>query len=426
MVKEKAIKGGLTCLLALGMLAGISWAMGKKPAKSEGSAVMSEQKPEAEKMPEVAEATEVKGTQTVEVEGTSTTYAEEYVSKEIITANWGKELGKLGVYTSEKKVLGPTAMDVDREGNIYIFDHINWRVTIYDNKGSYTSAVNLEKDKTIEPYRGGISEIKVDSEGSMYITTGRLWPYFIRKYDNKGKLVKVYIEGYMKPCFSGDDEDYIAKFNAYFKNLDKRGILEIIKPQRIGYCSYFMCTLFPSEYLPISGYMDGALLGEISSDYRRKEKVIVYMAPGGIGWETYPGVPPALKERWKEFRASHPDHIKHNYIVIATEEGEVEKIIASDEKIGYFHPLKEDHKGNVYIYVSKYNKEKMREYWVYKYNYLGDLVAKIKGKPVYFWFYEWNIILPFISWNGEIYQIYWDADKLDEGFKVIKWERREK
>jgi hypothetical protein len=382
------------------------WRFWEKKAEAETVTTQTLEKEETET--ESDKMAEEKGTQTVEAKGA---LLEEYVSKEIIAADWGKELGKIGIYTSEKEILGPVAMDVDREGNIYIFDSVNWRVVIYNNKGSYTSTVNLEEDKIREPYRGGRGKIKVDSEGNMYI---RSWP-LLRKYNSKGKLVKGYLyytEEYPK--------GFSKKFSAYLKDLDERGILEIVKPERFG---FFMGTIFPSKYLPVSGYLDGVPTKEISSHYERTEKVIFYMAPGGIGWWTYPWVPSTLTKKWKEFTISHPDYIEHNYIVIATEEGEIEKIITlPQEGISEYHPLKEDYQGYIYIYADKHNKEEC----VYKYNYLGELVAEIKVKPPYFYgSHGWYVIYPFISWNGEIYQIYWDANKLDEGFRVIRWERRE-
>ena len=70
--------------------------------------------------------------------------------------------------------------------------------------------------------------------------------------------------------------------------------------------------------------------------------------------------------------------------------------------------ISEDINGNLYFLVSG---------WIYKYDSDGNLINKTKvtipsgeDKPI-----------PYISWNGDIYQIFWESNKLEEGFKLIRW-----
>ena len=85
-------------------------------------------------------------------------HADMYKSKIVIKAEWGSGANKFGIYKKAMQdgplgsIRGPVAMDVDKKGNIYFFDPVNWRVNIYANNGKYKG--NIKSDDDIVSRRG--------------------------------------------------------------------------------------------------------------------------------------------------------------------------------------------------------------------------------------------------------------------------------
>lgn len=385
---------------------------------------------------------------------------EVYVPKTIIQAKWGNGPGEFGIYTTAKprdtsdrpldSFRGPDALDIDRNGNIYIFDPVNWRVLIYNESGKYKSAVSLEKDPDTGDYdfKGGYvggywweyDFIKVDSEGNIYLATTDdiIRTDYLRKFNKEGKLIKVYLsknaEERLKKLWS--PEEYQQRHGQYFDELKKTGKFEvidstIIDPLRAGRpntnpeISHLFFKLFPSEYCPIDGQTEHSPSGLLSSDYKRNKKVVFYKILDMIDL-----LPLCTRSVYEEKRKELQElgYKKVFYTLVVDAEKNLEKIVAipASEDSAFFHPWKEDVYGNLYLMTwvrdEKRSKERFTIYkqFINKFNFKGNLIATIetstpltRDKP-----------FPFISWKGDIYRIIWDNNKLEEGLKIIRWRKK--
>jgi len=120
MLKKKAIKiRGLICLLAI-VLASKGWAtQGTETAKAKNEPQL-----------------------------------EEYVSKEILFLPWGTGKGEIGLKVEEMLVqgiatetvrYGPSKIEVDKIGNIFIFDEFNKQIYKYSKEKKRLSSISLSK-----------------------------------------------------------------------------------------------------------------------------------------------------------------------------------------------------------------------------------------------------------------------------------------
>jgi hypothetical protein len=402
-----------TIVVSLGIVLGlgINLALAKKPAEEQG--LVEETQPKAE-----AEETQG-GVQ-----------MEEYVPKVIIEAKRGNGQEEFGSYTSGTRILGPVAMDVDNDGNIYIFDPVNWRVVVYDNENNYKLVVHLEKDPkeiigkqgykggyALPEYLGGSDIIKVDSKKNIYIHVGDDPVYMVRKFNIEGTLTTLYIENY--PNFGEiSSTSKTNKYNIYFRKLKKENKLVIFgnKPEifgkgelkiigeAIGRCN--MRSIFPSEYFPIWGYIEDSPFLMISSNYDRKKKVIFFKFPGYY-YDMLPEKARKIVENFSKYKEKHS-------VIIIDEDGNIENWITIETKnVHSHHPWKEDIYGNLYVMVWIEDERNIKPY-IYKYNSLGKLTGIIEIlAPL-----QKDGPKPFVSWNGNVYQIFWENNRL----KVIKWE----
>ncbi len=357
-------------------------------------------------------------------------HAEEiYTPEIIIQAKWGNGPGEFGIYTEAEprgtpsdpidSFRGPSALDVDKNGDIYIFDPVNWRVMVYDETSKYKSVINLEKDSKPGPYgfKGGrvggywweYDFIKVDSKGNIYIAIDNGGSDGIRKFNKEGSLLKVYI--------SKNDIEYAKKI--WPKDKLEIVDVEIKDPMLMFPRRHLLLKLFPSEYYPITGYIDESPSLVISSNYNRSKKVVFFKFPKGWGMSDLPS----------RIRAKVLDSPKYKkeekpaVVVVVNEDKGMERLAVIENKNAYYiHPWKEDIYANLYVMVWSRDSEKNVKNYIYKYNLNGNLVGTIeritpsnRDKPY-----------PFISREGDIYQITYDFDKLEEGLKIIRWRTKSK
>ncbi|MCG2726398.1 MAG: hypothetical protein L6420_09155 [Elusimicrobia bacterium] len=336
----------------------------------------------------------------------SITYAERYKSKILIKSEWGSDANQFGIYKKAIKdgylgsIRGPVAMDVDKKGNIYIYDPINWRINIYANNGKYKGTIKLENDaeeiRGVYGFSGGYAlkgrggdEIRVDDANNIYLYTGNKNPYMLRKFNRKGDLTTLYIDKYRntEEAKSLRKKDKFKRINNYFKKLEKKNKL------KLGYNSM---TLLTQSYIPVEGYIDGALLNKVPSYYnnKRKKRIKIFLCPG---W-TKKFLPKVLKQKIET-----NSQYKDVRMLFADDTGYIEKSLTAEGDL-----ISEDIQGNLYFLVSD---------WIYKYNSNGSLIDKVEltmpsgeDKPI-----------PYISWNGDVYQIFWENNKLEDGFQLIRW-----
>lgn len=102
---------------------------------------------------------------------------EAYRSHEVLSAPWGTEPGRFGILEQAEGV-GPQSLSVDEQGNIYILDLVNRRVSIFTPQGDFlrqTACGILAHD------------LCLDEKGELYL----LAPYhgLVERYDPQGNLL---------------------------------------------------------------------------------------------------------------------------------------------------------------------------------------------------------------------------------------------
>ena len=131
---------------------------------------------------------------------------ETYISKTLITAKVGDGPGEIGIFVApEVRPVVPTAIALDGEGNIYIFDAVNRRVVKYNSQGDFVSSIMPS------PPIGSAKDMCVGDSGAIYLLEGG--GSFVRQYNQKGELVLEYAR-----------PDWVAYFDSI--SLDNEGNLQ--------------------------------------------------------------------------------------------------------------------------------------------------------------------------------------------------------
>jgi len=105
------------------------------------------------------------------------TLPEKYVKKVIIEAKWGDGPGEFG-YGPGGPGCGPSSIDIDAMGNIYILDNMHGAVKKYNTDGKLLVEYKHESFHSA-------SNIVVDNTGNMYIETADATHNIILKYSLK-------------------------------------------------------------------------------------------------------------------------------------------------------------------------------------------------------------------------------------------------
>lgn len=75
---------------------------------------------------------------------------------------WGSEPGSVGLIPgNESSTIGPQALDVDADGNIFVLDQLNDRVQVFNRLGVLTNSIPL----TLGP----MGDIVLSNDGSLYV-----------------------------------------------------------------------------------------------------------------------------------------------------------------------------------------------------------------------------------------------------------------
>ncbi len=79
-----------------------------------------------------------------------------------VRLTWGAGPGQAGLDVQPSGVrVGPTAFDVDHEGNVYLLDQVNDRIQVFDRQGTLTDLVPMEL--------GAEGDIAVAEDGTLYL-----------------------------------------------------------------------------------------------------------------------------------------------------------------------------------------------------------------------------------------------------------------
>jgi hypothetical protein len=99
----------------------------------------------------------------------------------VVTATWGKGAGALGLLTGRELArIGPSAFDVDRNGNVVVLDQVNNRLARYPagaGAPSYTSIA----------FAGGEGDLAVGADGTAFVLDQGAEPV-VRRYTPSGAL----------------------------------------------------------------------------------------------------------------------------------------------------------------------------------------------------------------------------------------------
>jgi len=305
----------------------------------------------------------------------STTRAEMeiYIPKELVTASWGTSEKDIGLTEGRPPYGGPQAITVDRGGNVYILDTVNYRVKKYDNHGNFKKNI---------PYNQNIGAIDmcVGNDGSIYLLNSL--DYSVYQYNLTGEVLRQYPKPEWLYQITRIDID---KNN----NLVAGGLLETSEPDR------------PLEKVTV-------LLGtksEVFSELRQKatqKRGRFYR--GGIAYTHLEGI----NEKEGTFRV-----INENRQVIAELPIETSKPIAA---VPFFDT---DLNGNIYIvletFLDSYTTKISSQ--VRKYNREGQLIAQFELPDGFYTVPARRVV---VDDPGSLYLLL----PLEHQVKVIKWHQR--
>jgi hypothetical protein len=292
---------------------------------------------------------------------------EVYNKKIIIEANAGSENAEMGIEKAKCSAgelcedRGPCGIYVDRQGVIYVFDAVNWKMLKYDRNGQFDRMFKPARiDVKVKKDCGFIGGCKFSGNGqgdSLLVDSNAV------AYIN----VAGYYDGYLIVDMKAD-------------------------ASRIGVIKYD--KTMPAKIIQSDGYVEGKIDNLFISYFQRKTNAQYHILPG-----FYPSGNNKFMAQGKEVKDG----------IVVTVGDKVERVMqAVGSPIVFL--LAEDLYGNIYILkMGKENK-------VVKYDLKGNLIGEITGLS--------KSTFPFVAWNGDIYQLDWDIDKRENGIKVIKWEKQ--
>ena len=300
---------------------------------------------------------------------------EQYESEVILSLPWGSgpnEIGyaKEGPEDAEGLRYGPTAIDVDQDGNIYIYDMVNSRVKVFDQKG------NLLKNFGV---RATSSNICVDTQKAVWVVD-TMKPE-LHKYAPDGTLVET----------------------IQYEPLRREGISFL--PSKIE-CRGGKIYLNEFELQ----------LRKVEGKDRKGENIrkATLTQIGGHRW--------GITRSGRHYRVESTSDLIKTFVV--TDENDR---ILGNISIEQRHPyddiafLSEDRTGNMYLLFATHTNDRDFYEEIRKYDRSYNLIAKIG--PLLRTFYtarcriEKGLVL---DEEGSVYQLITEK----EGVKIVKWSRK--
>jgi len=83
----------------------------------------------------------------------------------VIEGEWGSKSGEFGLLIKGSPPQGPESFCVDKEGNIYVLDVINYRIQVFDKEGNIKRILKYDRN-----YRFP-DDLVVDENGNLYLLT---------------------------------------------------------------------------------------------------------------------------------------------------------------------------------------------------------------------------------------------------------------
>lgn len=356
---------------------------------------------------------------------------EEYVPKVIMRAGWGKGYDKFGLEEGDLAYVAPNAIATDAEENIYILDPVNNRVVVFNNEGKYLKEIILKpRCEHILVYV--TVDMVIDSLNHIYILSDYILDRsntgipLIMKYSKDGQLLYQCIQGSTRIIYDVEKATYV-KFPS-----QEEHIKEILRIQNRDKNT----NVLPVKYGMTKGIFIGAngnvyLITEGLSKENKVETYYINLKSAGLKDVRKLEVRGRISQDMKYIFIRRPDTP-----AIGGSWGgrlpDIEKLLLCDLKgrIIKSIPLNlekfkknqlrmfratyqnSDTFGNHYFLTGVENED--YNFLIFKYNSDFKLVGIIDiydHKPYA------------IANSGNIYQLFWDEKELDEGLKLIKWEK---
>ena len=362
---------------------------------------------------------------------------EQYVSKGLLTLKMGSQMDKTTFADYEKierKImtkdefgyieyinsptgmpLGPNAVAVDKNEDIYILDSINKRIVIFNEKGEYKESIDIKMlDENCQINSQENIDMSIDSRGYVYI----LCPYLpegtcILKINKNGEVKQGYIDASKIKKYAKSPE----KNKKLLDDIEKRRDFYIL-PENVDeiretlfkdsednvyvlsgkgkYLNISTETLEPKEQLP------GDISSNLNNIYTREPMIINKRKPEQIKEILVKSLDGTIKNK---IQFQIPSKYKNKRLELF------------DAKV-----IGEDMFGNKYITLAlaeAQNKHNVSVPLIYKYSKNWALLSIIEIENQMqnqVWYHK-----PIVSRSGNIYKLVWDTNKISEGEKLIKW-----
>jgi len=336
---------------------------------------------------------------------------EKFVEDTFISAKWGNGNGEFGYFQQPKDKfypdMGPNAIGVDKNENIYILDAVNRRINVFAKDGKYKTSVplsSLGKYKIFDPAN---NELYIDSSGYIYIRTQFLdFPFpnsAVVKLGPDGELLHQYIP-------TAELHEHFSPKTPQFEKFLKR----IVKQTKVTVLSKNVGKL-SRLHLDSNRHVRGIAGDSMAIDFadNKISPVAIAGAPAESIESSY-----GIERQASSGEATVRKLVFRNK---GTEEisildlSEIIRRLPSGASVQNFRYIGSDNGNNVYFLVLadgilngnspviKYSKA------------LNGLVGianvqNISEHPVA------------IGPSGNIYQLIWDSENISDGVRILRWE----
>jgi len=351
-------------------------------------------------------------------QGTST-QLEQYSESLFIFARWGTGNNELGFLRQpEGKFypdMGPNAISVDKNENVYVLDPVNRRIVVYAKDGQPKTTIplnSLDKYKIFDPWN---NELFVDWSGSIYIRTQFLdFPFpnvAVVKINDAGELLSQYVP-------TAELREHFApktpQFEKFMKRVMGRPEMTVLS-ENIGKLSKL--------HIDNKGYVRGIVGDSMAlnfSDNNISTVAIMGLPSGNIENSYVAEYQASLKKTSPKSTAQVRRLVlknKRNEEISSVNPSEVVKYLPFGALVKNLRYIANDDFNNTY-FLALVEGVSDGSRFVVKYRADGSTLLGIvavldtSDHPLA------------IGPSGSIYQLVWGSKKNNDGVKVLRWSTR--
>lgn len=334
-----------------------------------------------------------------------------FMEESVVVGKWGAGDKEFGFNKrADGPDVGPNAITTDKAENIYVLDPVNKRIVVYAKTGKYSNSIPLQLLKKYQIYNSLGNSLAVDSSGSIFLFTQNRDFYddsVVVKIDQQGKLLRQYASvSPLKDKFGSASPKFHEHFNK-IKNAPGMSVL----PETVGKLIKPVVDIKGNVY----ALAEQGILIPLSQETTVKMR-------------SRPGHPMENNENYfvrdpetplTKYHKEKPAPIKR--LLIKSVKGEtvavinsedIKKYLPSGATIDDIQYKGSDGAGNMYFLIFAEGAGTRCFIVRFASDWHPTALTAIRDISSY----------PFvISHDGNVFQLVWDSDKLNDGVRILKW-----